>query len=48
MELMGQFSVQDRDSEVPLDEFLQVHKCLSGAIANTEEFCSVVKGCWNC
>lgn len=46
MEFMGQFNSRDRESVVACDEFVQVHRLLSGAISSDEEFGSVLRGCW--
>jgi hypothetical protein len=46
MEFMGQFNTQDREGVVSLNEFVQVHRALSGSISNCDEYASVVRGCW--
>lgn len=46
MEVMAQFNTNDRDGVVTCDEFVRVMKCLSGAIADTAEYCEILKGCW--
>ena len=46
MEFMGQFNTRDREGVVALDEFVQIHRGLSGAISDNEEYSTAVRGLW--
>lgn len=46
MEFMGQFNSEDRQGVVSLDEFVMIHKVLSGGISNDAEYAKIVRGCW--